>query len=105
MRFRHTAPDGTEITEDPLYALRRWYFNNDVHGMHYGEFANYLDAFAGAIREGSPVSPDLLEGLETVAVMEAARRSASGGGRPVALEPLYEEVGLEAPSSSASDEP
>ena len=46
MRYIHTAPDGSEITEDPLYALRHYYFNSEVHGMHYGEFANYAEYFA-----------------------------------------------------------
>jgi predicted dehydrogenase len=95
MRYRYTARDGTEVTEDALYARRSYYFNDEVHGMHYGEFANYLEAFARAITEGTPCSPDLVEGLETVCIMEGARRSAGNGGAPVALTALREEVGLE----------
>ena len=94
MRYRHTAPDGTEVLEDSLYARRRYYFNDEVHGMHYGEFANYLEAFAAAVVSGTEASPELVEGLSVVALMEGARRSAASGGRPVALGPLYEEVGL-----------
>ncbi len=41
MRYLHTGPDGAEIKEDFLYHKRAYYFNNEVHGMHYGEFANY----------------------------------------------------------------
>jgi predicted dehydrogenase len=93
MRYVHTAPDGSEITEDPLYALRHYYFNSEVHGMHYGEFANYAEYFAGALLEGTPYSPDLEEGVETFCVMEAVRRSAATGV-PVALAPLLAEVGL-----------
>ena len=96
MRFRYTAPDGSEVTEDSLYAMRRYYFNDEVHGMHYGEFANYLDTFAAALRTGQHASPELEEGLEVLCVMEGARRSASDGGRPVDLAPLYAEVGLDA---------
>jgi hypothetical protein len=94
MRYRYTDRQGSEVTEDALYARRGYYFNDETHGMHYGEFANYLEAFARAIIEGSSHSPDLIEGLETVCVMEGARRSATGGGRPVALDELYAEVGL-----------
>jgi len=94
MRFRHTAPDGTEVTEDPLYAMRHYYFNDEVHGMHYGEFANYLEAFATALRDGGRASPELEEGLRVLCLMEAARRSAADAGRPVRLDPLYAEVGL-----------
>lgn len=82
-----------EITEDCLYAGRHYYFNSEVHGMHYGEFANYADTFASAIIEGRSVSPGLAEGVETVCVMEAVRRSASSGN-VVELEPLLAEVGL-----------
>ena len=93
MRFRHTSPDGTEVEEDMLYAQRAYYFNNEVHGMHYGEFANYAEHFARALLEGREAAPGLVEGVETFCVMEAIRRSA-GSGAPVAVGPLLAEVGL-----------
>ncbi len=96
MRYVHTAPDGSEVTEDALYALRHYYFNSEVHGMHYGEFANYTEYFAGALLAGTAYSPGLEEGLETFCVMEAVRRSAAAGA-PVAVASLMAEVGL-APS-------
>jgi hypothetical protein len=61
--------------------------------MHYGEFANYAEAFSRALLDGTPCSPDLLEGIETFCVMEAIRRSAHTGA-PVAIAPLLREVGL-----------
>jgi predicted dehydrogenase len=91
MRFVHTAPDGSEVTEDALYALRHHYFNSEVHGMHYGEFANYAEHFAGALIDGTPHNPNLEEGLETFCVMEAVRRSASSG-EWVSVRPLVDEV-------------
>ncbi len=93
MRYVHSSPDGTEVTEDPLYALRHRYFNSEVHGMHYGEFANYLDHFARALIDGTPWSPTLEEGLETFCVMEAVRRSALTR-QPVDVRPLLAEIGL-----------
>ncbi len=93
MRYTHTSPDGTEVTEDPLYALRHYYFNSEVHGMHYGEFANYAECFAKALIEGKPCSPDLEEGLETFCVMEAVRRAARTGSK-VEVAPLLSEIGL-----------
>jgi hypothetical protein len=80
MRYVHTSEDNTEIVEDHLYAGRHYYFNSEVHGMHYGEFANYADYFAGALIDGVDYSPGLEEGIETVCVMEAVRRSAVSGG-------------------------
>lgn len=94
MRYVHTGPDGTEVTEDPLYALRHHYFNSEVHGMHYGEFAAYAEHFAGALIDGTPHAPDLEEGLRAFAVMEAIRRAAQAG-QPVAVAPILREIGLE----------
>ncbi len=96
MKYVHSSPDGTEVTEDPLYALRHHYFNSEVHGMHYGEFSNYLDHFAQALIEGTAWSPTLEEGLETFCVMEAVRRSAQTR-QPVDVAPLLAEVGLDLP--------
>jgi predicted dehydrogenase len=96
MRYVHTSEDGSEVTEDPLYALRHAYFRSEVHGMHYGEFANYADHFAGALIDGTPHAPDLEAGLSTFAVMEAARRSIQSR-RPCPIAPLLAEIGLPSP--------
>jgi predicted dehydrogenase len=93
MRYRYTLDDGTEVTEDMLYEYRHYYFNSEIHGMHYGEFANYVDYFAEALITGLPYSPNGEEGIETFCVMEAIRQSAKGG-KPVRVEPLLKEVGV-----------
>jgi predicted dehydrogenase len=82
-----------EVTEDCLYAGRHYYFNSEVHGMHYGEFANYADHFARSLIEGGEASPGLEEGVETVCVMETVRRSAESG-RVVEVAEILGEVGL-----------
>ena len=87
------AGEMAEISEDCLYAGRHYYFNSEVHGMHYGEFANYAEAFAGAIIDGRPTSPELEEGVDTFCVMEAVRRSAASG-TPVEVDTVRAEVGL-----------
>ncbi len=92
MRHRYTAADGTEVTEDPLYALRHWYFRSEVHGMHYGEFANYAEAFASALLNGGSARPELAEGIEVFCVMEAVRRSARAG-RAVQVAEVRQEIG------------
>jgi predicted dehydrogenase len=93
MKFRYNTDDGTEICEDPLYARRHYYFNSEIHGMHFGEFANYTDYFAEALMKGASFSPDLMEGLQTFCVMEAVRRSAQEGST-VKVPPLLKELGL-----------
>lgn len=92
MKYRISSEQG-DVTSDPLYEKRGWYFNNEVHGMHYGEFAKYTDAFACAILEGRNTSPELDEGLDIVCVMEAARRSAKEN-RPIAVNAIRHEAGL-----------
>jgi predicted dehydrogenase len=93
MRYFYTDPDGTEIKEDMLYRYREYYFNNEVHGMHYGEFANYTEYFARALLNDQPYSPDLEEGIETFCVMEAILRSAQTG-QPIKVSLLIEELKL-----------
>ncbi len=108
MRYIHTTPQAAakesaggfdpgalgEVVEDYLYAGRQYYFNSEVHGMHYGEFANYADHFGRALIEGSPYSPDLEEGIETLCLMEAVRQSAESG-QPVELAPILQSAGLQ----------
>lgn len=93
MKLKRTGEDGAEITEDWLYEKRGYFFNNEVHGMHYGEFARYADAFAKALIEGSKASPELEEGVDVVLLMEAVRRSANSG-HAVELADLRNEAGL-----------
>ncbi len=79
MKLKRTSPNGAEVTEDWLYEKRGYFFNNEVHGMHYGEFARYADAFSKAILEVTKTSPELEEGVDVVLLMEAVRRSAQTG--------------------------
>ncbi|QEO15581.1 Gfo/Idh/MocA family oxidoreductase [Agromyces intestinalis] len=94
MHYLHTGADGVEVLEDLLYEYRHFHFNNEVHGMHYGEFANYLQYFAEAIVRGDAYSPGLEEGLETFALMEGVRRSAQAGGAPVEIAPIVAALGI-----------
>ncbi len=93
MRLYATQRDGVEIKQDMLYSQRGYYFNNEVHGMHYGEFANYAEHFALALLEGSDHAPDLSDGLTVFCMMEAVRRSIETG-QPVAVAPIMAEIGL-----------
>jgi predicted dehydrogenase len=104
MKYRYTHDDGTEVCEDPLYELRHYYFNSEIHGMHYGEFANYADYFADALINQRPYSPNLEEGIETFCVMEAVRRSAPSG-KPVEVGPLLQEAGLSMIASWTTPKP
>lgn len=93
MRYIHTGAHGAEVKEDYLYEKRAYYFNNEVHGMHYGEFANYTEYFATAILNDTPHSPNLEEGVETYCLMEAVKQS-SRAQQPVFIAPMLEELGV-----------
>ncbi len=79
LEYTHLSAEGAEVHEDYHHALTGYYFRHELKGMHYGEFGNYADYFARAILDGTPNSPDLREGLETVALMDAVRESARSG--------------------------
>jgi predicted dehydrogenase len=76
--------DGIEIDEDMSHAMMGYYSRHELLGMHYGEFCNYAEYFASCLLSGTPNSPDLEEGLETVATMRAIVASLeSGRAEPV----------------------
>lgn len=96
MRYAATGPDGIERWEDALYAKRTYYFNDDVHGKHFGEFANYAEHFAAAIMDGTAHAPSGSEGLHTFCVMEAVRRSARER-RSIRVREVADEIGIAGP--------
>ena len=78
--LRFTYTDGVkEQDEDYEHSMTGYYSRHELKGMHYGEFCNYADYFASKLLSGEPNSPDLTEGLETVAVMDAVVRSLQEG--------------------------
>jgi predicted dehydrogenase len=87
LRFTHHDARGVAIEEDFEHAMAGYYYRHELKGMHYGEFCNLVDSFAAAIVNETSNSPDLREGLETVAVMDAIVRSLQSG-RPEAPLPI-----------------
>ncbi len=79
LRFTYHDSEGTEVEEDYTQSMTGYYYRHELIGMHYGEFGNYLDYFADAILSGTSNSPDLEEGLGTVAIMDAVVRSLESG--------------------------
>ncbi|KAA0240241.1 MAG: gfo/Idh/MocA family oxidoreductase [Armatimonadetes bacterium] len=76
--------DGIEHEENYERAMSGYYFRHELKGMHYGEFCNYADYFASKLLSGEPNSPDLAEGIGTVAVLVAVVRSLESG-QPVRI--------------------
>ncbi len=67
-KFKHTETENYE-------ARRPYYYRFEGETHHAGEYQNYLEDFARALREGRVPKPDLREGLHTIAVMETMSRS------------------------------
>lgn len=79
LRFTYHDDRGVEIEEDYHHAMAGYYYRHELKGMHFGEFCNYADYFASCLLSGKPNSPDLNEGLETLAVMAAVVESLELG--------------------------
>ena len=79
LRLTYHDARGVAIDEDYDHAMAGYYYRHELKGMHYGEFCNLIDSFAVATVGDSPNSPNLREGLETVAVMDAIVRSLESG--------------------------
>jgi len=81
--------------------LAAHYFRFTGFHNHAGEFQNYLDYMARCLDSGDAPKPDLREGLETLAVLDAIAESLETG-YPVRVADILRRQGLE--SMIARDE-
>lgn len=70
-----------------------YYFRFEKNHHHAGEFQNYLDYFGSCLNAGTVASPDLQEGIVTVAVMVAMQESLASGF-PVRIDEVLEKNGI-----------
>lgn len=71
------------------------YFRFGGHSHHAGEYQNYIEYFARCLADGRKPTPDVDEGIVTVALMQAMEESCASG-RPVKLRDVLARHGLEA---------
>lgn len=78
LRYAVTNRDGEEklITFEHK---QKYYFRFEGKSHHAGEYQNYLEYFAHCLSSGETAFPDLREGLQTVAVLQAMDRSLQSG--------------------------
>lgn len=69
------------------------YFRFEGKSHHAGEYQNYMEYFADSIEQGFTAYPDLLEGIGTIALLEAMDRSMKLG-MPVKVKEVLKEYGL-----------
>ena len=93
LRYSHHfegEPSGTQTFDEK----RDYYYRWDGFSHHAGEFQNYLDAFAVELDGGPAALPDLVEGIGTVAVLQAMELCLDRG-LPVKVAEVLREHGLE----------
>ena len=82
------------VVETSEEELADYYFRFEGRTHHAGEYQEYLEHFARCIETGTTPKPDAVEGVETVALMEAMEQ-ACRMGRPVQVREVLERYGLE----------
>jgi predicted dehydrogenase len=63
------------------------------HSHHAGEYQGYIEYFARCLDAGKTPSPDVREGIGTVALMQAMDESAASG-MPVKVADILARYGL-----------
>ena len=92
LRYAITDRNGEEriITFDDK---QPYYFRFEGRSHHAGEYQNYYEYFADSLEKGEPVYPDLKEGINTIALLQAMDLSLQLG-RPVKVDEIKEEYQL-----------
>lgn len=56
-----------------------YYFRFEQENHHAGEYQNYIEYFAKSMNAGKVPTPDIKEGIRTIAIMEAMQKSMDTG--------------------------
>lgn len=70
-----------------------YYFRFGGHSHHAGEYQNYIEYFARCIAAHKTPKPDAVEGIVTIALMQAMEESCTKG-RPVKIKDVLAKHGL-----------
>jgi predicted dehydrogenase len=92
LRYAITTNTGEEKVITWEHKLKH-YFRFEGKSHHAGEYQNYLEYFADSIENNTSAYPDLLEGIGTVALLQAMDRSLSSG-KPMKVQELLDEYHL-----------
>lgn len=71
----------------------KYFFRFEGQSHHAGEYQNYLEYFADSIEQGFTASPDMHEGIGTIALLQAMERTLETG-MPVKLSDVLSAYGL-----------
>ncbi len=79
LRYAVTTKDGEEKIITWGDATLKHYFRFEGQSHHAGEYQNYLEYFVDSIENNYTAYPDLLEGIGTVALLQAMDKSLQTG--------------------------
>lgn len=85
-----------DFYDETLYQYdnkRDYYFRFEGETHHAGEYQNYIDYFAEMLLAGKTPLPDLKEGIHTIGILEAMKRSLQTG-KPIKVKSILEEYNL-----------
>lgn len=92
LRYAITDKTGEERMLTWEHKLKH-YFRFEGKSHHAGEYQNYLEYFAHAIRSNIEAFPDMKEGIGTIALLQAMDESLRSG-KPVRPKELLEKYGV-----------
>jgi predicted dehydrogenase len=93
LRYSVTTKEGEEKMIHWGDATLKHYFRFEGQSHHAGEYQNYLDYFADSITQNFTAYPDMEEGIQTVALLQAMDKSLQTG-MPVKIADVLKEFNL-----------
>ena len=93
LRYAVTTREGEEKMIHWGDATLKHYFRFEGQSHHAGEYQNYLDYFADSIEQNFTAYPDMEEGIQTVALLQAMDKSLQTG-MPVKIADVLKEFNL-----------
>ena len=73
--------------------MLKYYFRFEGQSHHAGEYQNYLEYFVDSIEQNFTAYPDMVEGIGTIALLQAMDRSLHKG-KLVKISEILSEFGL-----------
>jgi predicted dehydrogenase len=92
LRYAITDKTGAEKIVTWEHKLK-YYFRFEGKSHHAGEYQNYLEYFVDSIEQNFTAYPDLMEGIGTIALLQAMDKSLQTGA-PVKVKDILNEHGL-----------
>lgn len=93
LRYAVTTTEGEEKMIHWGDATLKHYFRFEGQSHHAGEYQNYLDYFVDSIEQNFTAYPDMEEGIQTVALLQAMDKSLQTG-MPVKIKDVLKEFNL-----------